>query len=503
MTPRVDYIHPHLAEKIPTIRRVSTAVAGTRAVKAEKETYLPKPNASDTSTANKARYDSYLERALFLGATAQTLEGFVGQVFAKDPVMELPAEMSFVGEDVDCSGNSISNQAKDGLRLQFKKGGGGLLVDYPTVNQESAGHELSKAEVEQLGLRPRILQYDRDCVINWRKATIGGKVKLTLVVLKEEETVADDGFEAKTEPVYRVLRLDKDAGFYYVEIWKKGTVGFELKSMNIPTDGWGKRFMEIQFFPFSWDNNDIEPSSIPLEQLAELDFGWYRNSADYEESCFISGQPTLVLSGLDQSWVDDVLKGKVELGSRAAVPLPTGGQAMLIQATANSMPKEAMADKQQQMAAIGAELMEQNMVQRSATEASLEASARTSVLGSAAMNYSDAMTNALKSVAAFLRIELPDEEQAREEVLSFELSTDFDMARMTAQERAQLLAEWQGRGITFEEYRWNLKKAGVAYMADEDAKDAFEAEVTPVQPAPAKVDPNKTPKSGPDDAPTA
>ena len=47
--------------------------------------------------------------------------------------------------------------------------------------------------------------------------------------------------------------------------------------------------------------------------------------------------------------------------------------------------------------------------------------------------------------------------------LKYQLNTDFAIATMNAQDRAQLIAEWQGGAITDEEMRKQLERAGVAY----------------------------------------
>jgi hypothetical protein len=114
------------------------------------------------------------------------------------------------------------------------------------------------------------------------------------------------------------------------------------------------------FIPFAFVgamNNDPVPDKSPLYDLAEINIAHYRNSADYEESCFLVGQPTPVLTGLTQSWVKDVLKGQVSLGSRAAIKLPENGNATLLQASPNQMPSEGMDRKEKQMIEIGAKII--------------------------------------------------------------------------------------------------------------------------------------------------
>ena len=202
--------------------------------------------------------------------------------------------------------------------------------------------------------------------------------------------------------------------------------------------------------------------------MASINVAHYRNSADYEESCFIVGQPTPVLTGLTEEWVKDVLKGTVAFGSRGGIPLPVGGDAKLLQATENTMIKEAMEAKERQMVALGAKLVEQKQVQRTAFEAKVEATSEGSTLSSTAKNVQAAYVWALKWCAKFVGV--PDT------AITFELNTDFDIARMTPEERAQAIKEWQGGAITFEEMRAVLRKSGTATEEDEQAKTKIAAE---------------------------
>jgi hypothetical protein len=102
------------------------------------------------------------------------------------------------------------------------------------------------------------------------------------------------------------------------------------------------------------------------------------------------------------------------------------------------------------MKALGAKLIENKKVPETATGAAIEETSEASVLSSAANNVAQAYGKALWFASGFLG-------DFQEEAISFELNTDFDVARMTAQERAQLVAEWQGELLTWEEARSQLE----------------------------------------------
>lgn len=461
--PNVSYVRDDVAKMKKRWDLVRDCLSGQEAIKAGREKYLPKPNPSDASEENKKRYDQYVERAVFYNVTQRTHAGLVGQVFQQDAIMELPALMDPLKVDVDGAGVTIDQQAKKALGGVLAYGRSGLLVDYPNVGEAASRQDLLDGKV-----RPTIILYDPWDIINWRTKTAGAKKLLSLVVIAEAYVIEDDGFEMKTDKQWRVLRLEEETGNYRVEIWREENGVHQEYEHYYPTDANGNNLREIPFTFVGAVNNDPAVDLPPLYDLAVLNIAHYRNSADYEEACFIVGQPTPFLAGLTKDWVEDVLKGQVHLGSRGAVPLPQGGTAGLLQANPNTMPKEAMEAKERQMVALGAKLVENKAVQRTATEAEQEEASEASVLATCTKNVASAYQFALSWCGAYLGVTGDAE---------FDLNTDFMIGRMTAQDRAQLVAEWQAGAIAFEEMRFNLRRANVAYLDDEDAKDAIEQEM--------------------------
>ena len=115
---------------------------------------------------------------------------------------------------------------------------------------------------------------------------------------------------------------------------------------------------EIPFAFIGSVNNDETVDKAPLYDIAEINVSHYRNSADYEESSFLVGQPTPAFSGLTQSWVDQNMSGGVAFGSRSAILLPENGNAMLLQAGENQMPLKGMEIKEDQMVKIGTRIIQ-------------------------------------------------------------------------------------------------------------------------------------------------
>jgi hypothetical protein len=470
-TPNVAFKRPELQAVLPQYEIIRDAIGGSPRVKAARTKYLPKPNAQDVSPGNERRYKAYLTRAVFYGVTGRTLRGLSGQVFMRDPVVEVPGSMEAVVEDTNGEGVSLIQLSKKVAGWVIPYGRAGLFVDYPTTNGQVTAEQL-----ENDGIRPTITAYDPAQIINWRTRKRGAVSVLSMVVLEEDYVSKDDGFEVKLDTQWRVLRLS-DADVYTVEIWRKTAAkNFVLHQAPVaPLDASGKTFKDIPFCFIGAENNDSEIDAPPMFDLADINMAHYRNSADHEENLYTSAQATPVISGLTETWADKYFKEGVPLGAGSSIPLPVNGSAELLQAEAVSALSEEMQHKERQMVALGAKLVEEKQVQRTATEASQEEASESSTLSNIANNISLAFQWALGWAALFIGVP--------ETGIVFTVNSDFDISKMTPAERAQTISEWQAEAITWSEMRAALRKSGVATKTDEEAeKEIRDAIPLPNQP---------------------
>lgn len=468
----VAFINPALSNLMPQYYLIRDAIAGEVAVKAARTKYLPMPDKSDTSKENKARYEEYLARAVFYNVARRTLSGLSGQVFLRDPVVELPSQLKPLERNVSGSGVTLTQQAKKAVNYALAYSRCGIHVDFPDTSNGGESGVVTVRDMAEQRVRPTLNLYSPMEIINWRVVENGAEDQLSLVVLSESYIVGDDGFEIKEAAQFRVLKLVN--GEYVQEIWRepnpsKYTPGeipkgknFQVSEVYYPTGPDGKRLTEIPFKFIGGENNDVAPDNPAFYDLASLNLAHYRNSADYEESCFIVGQPTPVATGLTEEWVNNVLGGRLNFGSRGGIVLPPNATAELLQAQENTMIKEAMETKERQMVALGAKLVEQKTVQRTATEATQEKVSESSALSSSTLNVQSAYVWALEIAAKFAGVEGA--------AIKFELNTDFDIAHMTPEQRKQTVEEWQKGAITFKEMRAVLRKAGTATEDDEKAQ---------------------------------
>ncbi|WOE82678.1 DUF4055 domain-containing protein [Pseudomonas protegens] len=171
-----------------------------------------------------------------------------------------------------------------------------------------------------------------------------------------------------------------------------------------PLNGAGQRWRVIPFQFLGSENNDASIDDSPLYDMAEINIGHYRNSADYEDAAYLMGQPQVYMAGLDEQWVKMLEEKGIYFGSRAILPLPQNGTASILQAQANTMIKEAMDTKEDQLIALGARLIERGSAVKTATQADNDSAAEHSVLSLILSNVSEAYSQCLEWMGEFLNV---------------------------------------------------------------------------------------------------
>jgi hypothetical protein len=472
-------------------------VRGTRSI-AEMQTrraadwYLPRPNPTDVSESNKKRYEQYVRRAVYYNFSRRTRDGLVGQVFLRPPVVKKPSELDCLDNNADGQGLQLLQVAKRATQNALTYGRGGLFVDYPETDGA-----VTVQQAKEQNIQPTIMAFYPWQVVNWATKMIGAARVLSLVVLKEI-VIEEDGDYALIEKVqYRALRLDEN-GEYFQEIHTTNTGGgngatpgintvdgeYTIDRKIYPTNSDGKPLKYIPFTFVGSEANDIVPDHPPMYDLCSLNIAHYRNSADFEESTFMVGQPTPVITGVTKYWVDTVLNGQVQLGSRASISLPEGANATLLQAAPNTMPENAMKQKEEQALALGAKLVQNHKTVRTATEVMVDTTSETSTLHNVANNVSAAMEQCLRWACAFVGVvpaettDTTDDDDGDDDNASimYRLNTEYELTRMNANDRLAIIKIWQSGAIAFSEMRAVLKVDGTASMNDSEALELIQEE---------------------------
>lgn len=439
---------------------------GEDAIKAEKSRYLPQPaGRSDDDFAK------YIQRAQFFDATAKTADGMVGGIFRKPPVIDIPKVIEYIEDDANGRSTPLAQFAKDVAQEVVGLGRAGVLVDMPDVP------EVKRLDEEKLlGADARLYLYRAESIINWSYARVGSSFQLSRVILHEiiDVQVPDDEFAVEPTEAYRVLDLESDDATvdtgvgYRVRLFQEKDGEFEMTSEYRPTLPNGDRLAFIPFVFIGSGDNTADVDKPPLMDIANVNVGHYRNSADYEDAIFMVGQPTPVITGLDQQFIEKH-KGQFVIGSRTAWMLPANTSASMLESSRDLMAlANAMERKEGQMVQLGARLIDSNPAGVEAAETiRLRQSGEASTLASIADNISRGVRQALNWASEWMG--------GSGEDCDFACNTDFFPARLNSADLKELVASWQGGVITYGTLFENLV-AGEVITAGTDLEE-YESEL--------------------------
>jgi len=431
----IETQHPEYQKYVPVWTRTRDAVKGARAVKEKKHEYLPVPDNSsgdERKGTETVRYRQYIKRAVFTNFTGRTKNALVGAAFRKNPNFELPELVDYLSRDATGDGLSLIQLAKDELSNLLETGRSILLVDYPP-----APDGLTVEQIQMLDLRAAIIPYSAEAVINWKTDTIAGRKMLTMCVLAETYLDPEDEFSHESKTQYRVLRLRDDG--YTQQLYREDRA---VTDEIYPKKADGSVWQEIPLAFIGSKNNDPTIDEAPLADIADVNIAHYRNSADYEESCFLTGQPSLFLThSLSPEQFQQYNPQGIKLGSRAGHVLGETGGATLLQADPNNLVMEAMKNKEASMVMIGARIITDRAGNETAEGARIRFASENSVLGDLVNNLSQGIAQAIEWVCEFMGAQADDVEfQINDEFYDKSVDPQLIMSMVTLLDRS-IIAE--------------------------------------------------------------
>lgn len=418
-------------------KRCRDAVAGQDAVHAAREAYLPRLKDQD-----ELDYQAYVTRSDWFNATWRTIAGLRGMLFRLPPKVEVPKSCEEHLDDIDMEGTPFNVFLQKVAENVLAVGREGLLVDYPMVENVA---QLTLADAQAQNLRPKIVRYKAESILNWQKRRIGNKTVLSQVRLAEKQTIKVNEFTEKTKDVTRVLDLD-DANLYRIRIYETLSDGTDIQiSGDVYPLMRGKPLNYIPFYPIGVDDTSIDVDEPPLIDLVDMNFSHYRVTADYEHGCHFTGLPTPVVSG----WVPPKPGEKLYIGSMTAWCFPDpNAKAAYLEFTGQGLDalKGNREHKEAQMAILGARMLE--AVKRgveTAEVASIHRAGEYATLAGIADAISMGVEQALE---CFCEWAGADTVETAEGSVVFQLNKDFYPMPMDPQALAELVKAWQANAIS-------------------------------------------------------
>jgi len=437
-------------------RKVRDCIEGEDAVKDAGKLYLPQPGGQSTD-----QYNGYKERAAFYGVAERTLRGLSGMVFRNDPTLELPERLEPMREALTTEGYSFDTLIAEVVREVLSTGRYGILPDFAPEADANAV--------------PYFATYFADDIADWETQLHGAKVVLTKVLLRER--AFEQGTE-ENEERYRELCLDD--GVYTQRVWQAvvekskddgtGSRRFALIEETVPSVG-GKT---LDYIPFVFINPyDLRPEieKPPFLDLCNVNLSHYRNSADYEHALYMTAQPT--------PWCSGAFNEKntpSSIGPHSLWVLPEGGSAGMLEFTGAGIKaqRDAMSDKEDRMAALGARMIVEGRSRNEAAEtARMRGRGEMSLLVSVVKSVNEAFERLFRRAADWVSSD-PDE-------VVITLNRDFVETRMEAKELDSIVKAWQSGAVSRMTLHENLQRGEIVppsrsvedemAMIDEEAFD--------------------------------
>jgi hypothetical protein len=451
--------------ELPDVTRNRDAVAGERAVKLKRTAYLPPTTSMCTTTSylengyqqiigarvsreGTASYNKYLSLAYFYGATGRTVDGLTGLIFRKNPEIKLSTQLEYLLDNVDGKGNSLRKQSQRACEEAFISHRSGLLVDFPRTQQH-----VSVAEAEAGNMRPKILHYPFESIINWFYQVIENELKLALVVLLELVEQINEDYLVQTVKHYRVLQLVD--GVCNTSLFDESGVIIDEKSV-VMVNGAPAREIPFYFIQVGAENKSV------ITDLVDANYNHYRFFADYAIKEHTSAFPIFYETGA----IDADQNMAIGPGAKWSNPNSDARFGVLQSASDGGSMRQYLMDMETRMAALGAEMLKPRIAGAESAEAkSLDKVAQDSTTGNVANNVSEAYRKALNFAAGWLGV-AEDQE--------FRLNTDYNPIGLTGQDLTALVGALQGGAMSFSTFYENLQRGEVANPArTEDEEKAL------------------------------
>jgi hypothetical protein len=430
-------------------KMLADLMAGTRAMRAAGETYLPKWPAEENDAWARRK-----DTATLFPAYRRTVSVMVGKPFSKALTLgdDVPPQIVDWAEDIDLEGVNLHAFAAEMFGETFY-GLAGILVDAPPLTEQVVGRPMTRAEQRAANVRPYFVRVRHDQILGYRTAVVNGARRLTQLRLSETATVEDGEFGEKTVKRVRILTpgafrvMEKVAATTNTaESWtdvSSGTTGLNAIPF-VPLYGWRKGFM------------DGRP---PLVDLAFLNVKHWQSQSDQDTILHVARVPILSISGADD-------KTKLAIGGSSAVALPMGGKLEWVEHTGAAIKAghDSIEALEEQMIQAGAELLVKKPGQRTATESTNDAEANKSDLQRMVETLEDGLDQALQFMADYAS--LPSGGHVS-------LFKDFGAGSLS-EASGQLILAMRDRGLISDETAINEMKRRGELAAEVEAEDERE-----------------------------
>ena len=437
------------AAMAPVWRMLSTVLAGTLAMRAAAEDYLPKHEYESIQS-----YNDRCKRSVLDNYTLRTLETLVGKAFRDPPQFmdDVPSQISDLFPDMDGRGNPALAVAQKWFRTGVSHAIGYLWVDFTRGQPRQDGQPRTLADDLRDGARPYWKLVRPEDVWFQQGYMEGGKYTLTQVRMYEPSMEADGDYGERLVERIRVLRP------YAWELWEKRQIGTTKRWKWVNIDGGDNPLGYVPIVSYYTDEEGLGEGKPPLEDLAHLNVTHFQSGSDQRNILTVARFPMLAVSGAN---------AQVEKGDKPLVVGPNQwlsvtdpqGKFYYVEHTGKAIEagRNDLKDLEQRMSSYGAEFMKKQASRASATGRQLDTAEAVSLLQSWCYGFRDALIRALQITADWLQLASGGNVQFEVEA-TVDASDQFELATLTAMRaradisREGFANELKRRGILPDEF---------------------------------------------------
>jgi len=452
------------------ITAIEDCMIGSPKIKGEGYLYLPHPSQIDTtSKEQRQRYVEYKAGAEFDSYPDDTRRELLGKMKVGDTVIELPAKLGYLIDDID--GNGVASDAALEYAVnnvyQFKFHA--LIADYKGVQEEDKVN-ISKYDQAQLKTRAVIKQYVRSSIINWNFSNVNGIDQLSFIQFMEVECVFDAN-TGNSEDVeqYLVLALDEN-GDYYQAKYKEDESLEDAKKQYVKVNNAPLKAIPLVFVA----DEELKPNELPIQLgylwgVCDATLARYRVSAEYKES-IRNLAPTIMTGGWKQGDVDifkEANNGRtyIATGAGAVNNMPEGVTSEILNPSMSLEGFERYLEtNEKKIKLMGGSVSNQGAVM-TATEADISAAKQNALMNTVSDNAEDALKRMFFWCGVFEGIYTLEAFGAAMDELVVTMPRDFASPKLSTEEAKEYREMMLTGAVSLEEYQSIMENGG--WLSDE------------------------------------
>lgn len=197
---KLDQKHPDYKAWIGEWQRYSDVVGDREPF--DKTDYLPKGKKE-----NKSLYDLRVSLAEFIPESPLAIDKIIGALFQETPKRELPKALDPFIDDVTLNSHSINEFMKD---VAFNLLTYGCIRALGNMNSPEGiadiGRQLTRKEVQELNVRPYLIQYTPHSIIDWE---LDQYKNLSMIRIFEEDSIFNP-VSFMHEPLHRFIQYTRE-----------------------------------------------------------------------------------------------------------------------------------------------------------------------------------------------------------------------------------------------------------------------------------------------------